>query len=142
MRELQAIEASEGADLQRRDRMLLVVTGRSGRSEMEDPVDVAIDIQLCRDVSLHEAESTGPHGCDVASVAGQERIHADDGPTLRQEAIAQVRADESGSPRDDGAAGLHRSGVGWRCADTCSLPSPAPAPGRDGSGITAGRPVG
>ena len=110
---------------------------------MEDPVEVAIDVQLGRDVSFHEAESAGRRGrCDVVPVAGQERIHTDDGPTFGEEAIAQVGADESGSPRDDGAAGLHRRGVGCRGAGALRLPSSDPPSARDVSGITGGRPVG
>ena len=57
--EVEAVEASEGTDPQRGDRMFLVVTGRSGRCQVEDPVDVAVDLQLPRHVGFQEAEPIG-----------------------------------------------------------------------------------
>ena len=60
--EVEAVEASEGTDPQRGDRMLLVVTGRSGGCQMEDPVDVTVDLQLPGHVGFQEAEPIGRQG--------------------------------------------------------------------------------
>ena len=92
---------TEGADLQRLDRQLEIVEGRCGAREVQDPVEVPVESDVLGDVVLDEGE-TAPRldGGEVVTGSGDEVVHADDVPALAEEKLAEVRADESRSARD------------------------------------------
>src|SRR5919204_6129123 len=107
-RQTQAVVRPDGPGLQRLDPPLEVVDRRGGRGEVEDPVYPTRDLDRLRDVALLEREPGIAVGAGyVPQITGRELVEAEDFPAFGQEPLAQVRAEETGAARDDGAG--HRS---------------------------------
>src|SRR5438046_2664245 len=95
---------AERADLERRDGVGEVVD-RAGRAgEMQDVLDRPIDLDRLGDVVLDKSKrGVADIVCDVAAIAGQEVVHANDFIAVIQESVAEVRPNESRSSGDDGS---------------------------------------
>ena len=71
---------------------------------MEDRVDGPVEVDVLRDVVVDEAElPVAREVRDVAHVARDEVVEADDLVALGEEAVGEVAAEEAGGSRDDGA---------------------------------------
>ena len=99
--EAERLVRAQRADLQRRDRQLEVVD-RAGRARpVQHQVDRAVDVDVVRDVVLHEHEVAPGEVRDVVDAAGQQVVDADDGPAAVEERLGKVGADEACGAGDD-----------------------------------------
>ena len=90
------------ADLQGRDRQFEVVLRTGRRSEMEHRIKGPVHVEKVADVILHEAEPFVPHQMrHVLRAARDEIIYAYDVVPQREQGIAQVTPQETGSARDE-----------------------------------------
>ena len=84
------------AGLRRLHRIVLIVNGRSRTGEIVDLVDLQIDRE--RHVVADELEALViEQMLDIAPGAGEEIVEADDFRALRQQALAQMRAEKTGA---------------------------------------------
>src|SRR6266404_4958842 len=102
LREAERLVRAERADLERLDRVLEIVDRARGRREMQDRVERARDVDEVRDVLLDEREAlVAEKRRDVVRRPRQEVVDADDVVTLREQAFAEVGADETGAAGDE-----------------------------------------
>ena len=102
LREAERLVRAERADLERLDRVLEIVDRARGRREMQDRVERARDVDEVRDVLLDEREAlVAEKQRDVVRRPRQEVVDADDVVTLREQAFAEVGADEAGAAGDE-----------------------------------------
>ena len=78
---------------------------------MEDDVDGLVDLQVLRHVVAHEHESFVTDMCDVQERSGVEVVDTDDTVIPCQKIVAEVRAEETRTPRDDSRS--HRVPTVW-----------------------------
>ena len=106
-REVERAARAERADVDRleRDREVL---GRARRArEVQHAVDVAVDRDLVAHVGADEREARVLGEVrDVLEPARRQVVDRDDLVAAREERVAEVRADEAGSARDDDARHL------------------------------------
>ena len=94
---------AEAADLERLDRHAQVVDGGGRAREVEDAVERALEVDVVRDVVLHEHEVAAGQVLDVRHVAGDQVVHADDGVAVVEQVLGEVRAEEAGGAGDESA---------------------------------------
>src|SRR5262249_42260140 len=94
------------ADLERLQRETCVVDRTRRAGEVVHEVDRLLDLEVLRDVVVHEQEVVSTQVLHVLERAGVEIVHADDTEVLRDEVIAEMGAEKAGPTRDDG--GRHR----------------------------------
>ena len=116
LREPERLVCAERADLQRRDRQLEVVDRARRARPVQHQVDRPVDVDVVRDVVLHEHEVAPGEVRDVVDAPGQQVVDADDGPAAIEERFGQVGTDEPGGARDDGS----RHGL-WTAKVNCKL---------------------
>ena len=77
---------------------------------MEDIVDLAFDGKIIRDVILDKLKLRIPHQMgNVGRIACNEVVDTDYGVPLSDEAITEMRTEETGSPGDYGSRRLIHS---------------------------------
>src|SRR3954452_8157422 len=98
LREAECVVGAVGADLERVQRQARVVDRAGRRGHVVHEIDRLVDVVVRRDVRLDEAEVVAVLDVrDVVEIAGLEVVHADDAVALRDQVIAEVRAQEAGS---------------------------------------------
>ena len=122
-------QGADAIDLEGMDRIPQVVSGAGGTGEVQDEIDGIVDDERPRHVLPQEPEPTV--AAQMGQVSGRPREQAvdpQDAPVPRQKIVAQVRAEESGRPRDQ--HGRRRSAlVGHtrsRCGSARGATSPRP----------------
>ena len=71
---------------------------------MEDPVKVAVDVEMVRDVVALESEAVvGERAGKILGVAGQQRIEAQDLPPLGKESFTEMLAKQARAAGHQGA---------------------------------------
>src|SRR5262249_47549483 len=92
----QHVDGAVHARLRRLHGIVLVVNGRGRAGEVVDLVD--LDIERKRHVVTHELEVVViEQMLDIALRAGEEIIDANDVGAIREQTIAEVRAEETGA---------------------------------------------
>src|ERR1019366_3857926 len=92
---------SERTDLQRLYRQLEVIYRAGGRCEMKNVIEWAIDINVVCHIVVNKLKIRQPQQVrDVLHRAGAKIIHADDLVALRDEAVAKMATEKSGSAGD------------------------------------------
>ena len=98
-----------GADLERLQRQAQVVD-RAGRArEVVDEVDRLVDLEMARQVVVEKEEPLATVVLDVLQRPGLEVVDADDAVLALEERVAEMRAEEPGTARDD--RGRHRGRI-------------------------------
>jgi hypothetical protein len=98
----EAVVGAEAADLERLDGQLEVVLGRRGAGEVHHGVDIARHVDVRRHVVVHELERrVAEHAGEVVLAAGDQVVDGDDLVPPGQQRLADVRAEEPGSARDN-----------------------------------------
>ena len=116
-RQAERLVRAERADLQRLDRLAQVVDRAGQRGEVEDRVDLAVDVDVLGDVVLDELEAlVAGEVADVARVAGEQVVERDDRVPVGQQAVGEMRADESGAAGDQDAR--HSDALHHRSVDS------------------------
>ena len=107
-RQTQRLVRAERADLERLDRELEVIDRARGAREVQHAVEGAVDRDEGRDVLAVELEVgiVGDVG-EVGGIAGELVVHPEDPVSRGQEAVNEMRSEESGRPRYEDA---HPSG--------------------------------
>src|SRR6185436_15991513 len=95
------IVRAERPDLERWNRPLQIID-RAGRAgPVIHAIDGAFDVDVVRDVVTHEEEIASAEVGDVREIAREQIVDADHGMALVEQALREMRADESGGSRDD-----------------------------------------
>jgi hypothetical protein len=98
-RKFQKILGADHAGLQRAYRIALIMSRRGRACEIVDTVYRAAEGERLADVMLDEREARMiQKRLDVLEIAGVEIVDADHAMPLLDQAIAQVRSDETGAP--------------------------------------------
>src|SRR2546421_1184650 len=104
LRETKGVVGAERADLQGLDRVLEVVAGARRAGEVQDGVHATVDREELRDVVLLELErGRVEEVLDVLDPAREQAVDGEDVPAATDERAAEMRAQEPGATRDDGA---------------------------------------
>ena len=88
------------ADLQRVQRLAEVVDRARERGQVEDEVDRPVDRDLLRDVVVQEEEVVAADVLEVLERRRLEVVDADNAVPLREQVIAEMRAEEPGPAGD------------------------------------------
>jgi hypothetical protein len=84
------------------ERQAEIVDRAGGARKVEDEVDRLVNLDVLDQVMIEEEESLVTDVLDVLERARVEVVDAKDAMSLLEEVLAQVRAQESGSPGYDG----------------------------------------
>ena len=99
--EAERLVGAERADLQRRNRQLEVVDRARRTGPVQHVIDLAVDVDVIRDVVLDEREVPVHQMRDVGRRAGEQVVDADNRIIAIEERFGEVRTDESGRAGDD-----------------------------------------
>ncbi len=81
--------------------MRQIFFGAGQRRQVPDVIEAAGDVERSRDVAFDEAEvRVLLEMRQIAARAGDQIVQADDAVAFRQQAVAQMRTDETGGPRN------------------------------------------
>jgi hypothetical protein len=98
----EAVMRSQGADLQRRDRMAQVIDGTGGRREMQNDIHRPVDFDRVGDIVPDEREAgVGAKMLDILQASGDQIIDDDDLAAIGQKSIAEMRSEEARAARYD-----------------------------------------
>src|SRR5947209_11399828 len=115
--ETQRVVRAERADLEGLNREVEVIDWASRAGEVQHVVDQPLDLERLRDVVSDEAKlRVVAEAVEVAELAGDEVIDANDLVPFGEEALAQVRTDEAAAAGNQGAQ--RRSSNWWFCRRT------------------------
>ncbi len=106
-RKPERVVRSVGANLQRLERQAQVVDRAGGAREVEDEVDRLVDLEMPRQIVVQEDKALAAEVLDVLERSGLEVVHADDPEPVRDEGIAEMRAEKACTSRDDGGRHSH-----------------------------------
>ena len=123
------LERPDAIDLERLDWMVQIVARAGRRREVQDQIKVILDGERRRDVLLYESESTiSAKMFQIPCHPGEQIVDPDDTPLLRDEAVAEVRAEEPGRPGDEHLRRRSklRPHLGPRCPFELGVTSPPP----------------
>ena len=98
--EPQRLVRAERADFQRGNRQLEVVDRARRARPVEHQVHRTVDVDVVRDVVLHEHEIASGQVRDVVHAPGQQIVDPDDGPAPVEQRLGQMRTDETRRARD------------------------------------------
>ena len=80
--------------------------GEAGLAKWKMQVERALELDVVRDVVLHEDEVAADQVLDVGDVAGQEVVHPHHGVAAVEQVLGEVRPDEAGGAGDESSAGI------------------------------------
>ena len=103
--EAQGVVGAERPDLERLDRELEVVAGRSGAGQMEHAINRAGDPDVLADVVHDEGEPDLPEEMfDVGEVAGAKVVDAHHFVAAIEQTVTEIRTEKSSTAGDDYAS--------------------------------------
>ena len=92
--EAEHVVGAQGADFERRNRVIGVIDGRCGRGKVQDGIDGAVEIERFADIVLNRLEgAVAAQLSDIGRHPGDKVIDADHPPAVADQPVTGVQYD-------------------------------------------------